>query len=176
MPHRGGPGKPLRILIVGIPNVGKSTLINTLCGRRIAKVGDKPAITRSAQQVDLRNGIMLYDTPGVLAPNLEDQRGALCLAATGAIGDNAMDHEQVAAFVGDFLLERYPQHLVERYRLKDMPENGESLLEEVGRLRGCLATGGVVDRQRAAELLLNDLQGGRLGRISMETQADIVVV
>jgi ribosome biogenesis GTPase A len=98
----------------------------------------------------------------------------MCLAVTGAIGDNAMDHEQVAAFAGDFLLERYPQQLVERYKLKTVPENGAFLIEEVGRRRGCLAPGGVVDRQRAAELLLNDLQGGRLGRISMETQSDIV--
>ncbi|ABA88032.1 ribosomal biogenesis GTPase [Syntrophotalea carbinolica DSM 2380] len=172
VPHRGGPGKPLRIMIVGIPNVGKSTLINTLCGRKIAKVGDKPAITRSAQQVDLRNGILLFDTPGVLAPNLEDQRGAMCLAATGAIGDNAMDHERIAAFTGDFLLERYPQQLIERYRLKELPQNGELLIEQVGRRRGCLMAGGVVDRQRAAEIVLHDLQAGRLGRISMESLAD----
>jgi ribosome biogenesis GTPase A len=143
-----------------------------LCGRKIARVGDKPAITRSAQQVDLRNGILLFDTPGVLAPNLEDQRGAMCLAATGAIGDNAMDHERIAAFAGDFMLERYPRQLVERYKLKELSENGELLLEEVGRRRGCLAAGGVVDRQRAAELVLHDLQTGRLGRISMETLDD----
>lgn len=175
VPHRGKPGKPLRIMIVGIPNVGKSTLINTLCGRRIAKVGDKPAITRSAQQVDLRNGVLLYDTPGVLAPNLEDQRGAMCLAATGAIGDNAIDHERIAAFAGDLLLARYPGSVAARYRLQPLPDNGELLLEEVGRRRGCLAAGGVVDRQRAAELLLHDLQGGRLGRVSMEVPADIPV-
>lgn len=172
VPHRGGPGKPLRIMIVGIPNVGKSTLINTLCGRKIAKVGDKPAITRSAQQVDLRNGILLFDTPGVLAPNLEDQRGAMCLAATGAVGDNAMDHERIAAFTGDFLLERYPQQLIDRYRLKELPQNGELLIEQVGRRRGCLMAGGVVDRQRAAEIVLHDLQAGRLGRVSMESLAD----
>lgn len=174
VPHRGGPGKPLRIMIVGIPNVGKSTLINTLCGRRIARVGDRPAITRTSQQVDLRNGIFLFDTPGVLAPNLEDQRGALCLAATGAIGDNAMEHERIAIFVGDFLLERYPLQVSQRFRLKELPENGEALLVEVGRRRGCLAAGGVVDRQRASELLLHELQAGRLGRISMETLGDVV--
>lgn len=168
VPHRGKPGKPLRVMVVGIPNVGKSTLINTLAGRRIARVGDKPAVTTCPQQVDLRNGLMLYDTPGVLAPNLEDQRGACFLAATGAIGDNAMDYEQVALSVGDFLLAGYPDALAERYRLKELPEGGDDLLDAIGRRRGCLAGGGLVDRQRAAEVLLRDLQGGRLGRLSLE--------
>jgi ribosome biogenesis GTPase A len=172
VPHRGKPGKPLRVMVVGIPNVGKSTLINTLAGRRIARVGDKPAVTTCPQQVDLRNGLMLYDTPGVLAPNLQDQRGACLLAATGAIGDNAMDYEQVALFVGDFLLARYPEALAERYRLKALPKGGDALLDAVGRRRGCLAAGGLVDRQRAAEVLLRDLQGGRLGRISLESADD----
>lgn len=167
-PSRGVPGKPLRILVVGIPNVGKSTLINSLAGRRIAKVGDKPAITKAPQQVDLRNGLLLVDTPGVLAPNLADQQAALRLAASGAIGDNAMDYQLVAQFLVEFLRQHYPSLLQERFGLGELPEESEVLLEAIGRQRGCLAAGGVVDRQRAAEALLRDLQSGRLGRITLE--------
>ncbi|MCD4688396.1 MAG: ribosome biogenesis GTPase YlqF [Desulfuromonadaceae bacterium] len=168
IPHRGKPGRPLRVMIMGIPNVGKSTLINTLAGKRIARVGDRPAITRCAQQIDLRNGVLLYDTPGILWPNLEDQQGAYRLAASGAIGDNAMDYESVALFAAEFLLQHYSEFMAQRYKLKALPAEAVELLAEIGRRRGCLGAGGVVDSYRAAEALLRDLQGGKIGRISFE--------
>lgn len=167
-PHRGKPGRPLRVMVMGIPNVGKSTLINTLAGRRIAKVGDRPAITKSAQQIDLRNGVLLLDTPGILWPNLEDQQGAYRLAASGAIGDNAMDYQSVALFAATYLQQSYAELLTKRYKLTDLPEEAADLLDEIGRRRGCLGPGGVVDAYRAAEVLLRDLQSGKIGRISFE--------
>lgn len=167
-PHRGRPGKPLRAMIVGIPNVGKSTLINTLAGRRIARVGDKPAITTCAQQIDLRNGVFLYDTPGLLWPDMKNQTGAYRLAASGAIGDGALDYADVAHFAVEYLLRRYPEFIVNRYRLDLLPESPTATLEEIGRRRGCLVSGGQVDLQRAAELLLRELRAGMLGRVSFE--------
>ena len=167
-PHRGKPGKSLRALVVGIPNVGKSTLINTLAGRAIAKVGDKPAITTCQQQIDLRNGILLFDTPGLLWPDMRNQLSAQRLAASGAIGDNAFDAVEVACFAAAFLAERYPAALAARYKLEELPGPPRDLITAIGRRRGCLAGGGEVDLQRAANLLLGELRSGVLGRISLE--------
>jgi ribosome biogenesis GTPase A len=167
-PHRGQPGKPLRAMVIGIPNVGKSTLINTLAGKTMARVGDRPAITTCPQQIDLRNGIRLSDTPGLLWPVLSDQQGAYRLATSGAIGESAMDYVQVALFAADYLLRRYPEQLRGRYKLVELPLESTSLLEEIGRRRGCLVSGGEVDLHRAAELFLRELRGGKLGRISLE--------
>ncbi len=167
-PHRGVPGKPLRVMVVGIPNVGKSTLINTLAGRSIAKVGDKPAITKSQQQIDLKNGIVLSDTPGILWPNLSDQDGAYRLAASGAIGDTVMEYREVALFALEHLCSHYPEQLKARYRLAELPPTPTAVLEEIGRRRGCLVSGGEIDRHRAAEILLFELRAGQIGRISLE--------
>ena len=169
VPGRGRPGRILRVLVVGIPNVGKSTLINSLAGRKITRVGDRPAVTTCPQQIDLRNGIHLHDTPGLLWPDLSDQAGAYRLAASGAIGDNAIDFEETARFAADFLLERYPESVRSRYRLSTLPQTSNQLIEEVGRRRGCLAAGGDVDIYRAAEVLLRELRSGQLGRISLES-------
>jgi ribosome biogenesis GTPase A len=167
-PNRGKPGLPVRTMVVGIPNVGKSTLINTLAGKSMAKVGDRPAVTTTTQRIDLRNGVVLSDTPGVLWPDMSDQEGAYRLAVSGAIGDNAMDYTEVGLFAGEFLLRHYPGLLQERYALQDLPESPSELLEAVGRRRGLLATGGVVDMHRAAEALLRELRAGKIGRISLE--------
>lgn len=175
-PHRGKPGKPLRAMVIGIPNVGKSTLINTLAGRRIARIGDKPAITTSQQQIDLRNGIILSDTPGVLWPVLTDQDGAYRLAASNAIGDSAIDYADVGHFAAEFLLRRYPQALMERYTLSSLPETALAALEAIAQRRGCLSSGGEISYQRAGEVLLRDLRGGKLGRISLEAPTDPVHV
>lgn len=160
--------KPLRILIVGIPNVGKSTLINTLAGKKIARVGDKPAITTCPQQIDLRNGILLSDTPGLLWPVLDDMPGACRLAASGAIGDNAFDTTEVGLTTASYLAERYPALLMQRYKLAKIPDRQLQIIEEIGRRRGCLISGGEVDLHRAAELVLRELRSGKLGRISLE--------
>lgn len=167
-PNRGKPGLPVRTMVVGIPNVGKSTLINTLAGKSMAKVGDRPAVTTTTQRIDLHNGVVLSDTPGVLWPDMSDQEGAFRLAASGAIGSNAMDYTEVGLYAGEYLLRRYPGPLQERYSLQELPASPYELLEAVGRRRGLLATGGVVDLHKAAEALLREMRAGKIGRISLE--------
>jgi ribosome biogenesis GTPase A len=167
-PGRRGPGKPVRALVVGIPNVGKSTLINSLKGRRVAEVADRPAVTRRKQRVDLDLGFSLSDTPGVLWPKLEDQTAAHCLAASGSIGNAAFDAFDVAFFALGFLRDRYPAILRERYRLEASGAEPNEMLEGVARARGLLLRGGRLDLDRAAEILLRDLRSGKLGRISFE--------
>jgi ribosome biogenesis GTPase A len=172
-PKRGKPGFPVRVMVVGIPNVGKSTLINTLAGRSMAKVGDRPAVTTTTQMIDLRNGVVLADTPGVLWPDMSDQFGAYRLAASGAIGDNAMDYTVVGLFAAEFLMHNYPSVLLTRYGLQELPATASDLIEAVGRRLGMLASGGVVDHHRAGEALLREMRSGKLGRISLETPQDI---
>jgi ribosome biogenesis GTPase A len=167
-PARGRPGLPARVMVFGIPNVGKSTLINTLAGKSMAKVGDKPAITTCAQQIDLRNGIVLSDTPGVLWPVMSDQVAAYRLAASGAIGASALDYINVGTFAADYMLQCYPEPLKARYKLNELPDSPGALLEAIGRRLGCLATGGEIDLHRAAEAFLRELRAGKIGRISFE--------
>ncbi|BCS52809.1 ribosome biogenesis GTPase YlqF [Geobacter sp. SVR] len=171
VPKRGNPGFPVRAMVAGIPNVGKSTLINTLAGRSLAKVGDKPAITTCNQQIELKNGIVLFDTPGLLWPDLADQAGAYRLATSGAIGANAFDCTVVAFFAVEYLCRRYPDLLRGRYKLAELPENSTIAIEEIGRCLGCLAAGGRVDMNRAAEAFLRELRSGKIGRISLEEPA-----
>jgi ribosome biogenesis GTPase A len=172
VPHRGVPGKTLRAMVIGIPNVGKSTLINTLAGKKMARVGDKPAITTCPQQIDLRNGIHLADTPGLLWPDIRNQRSAYRLAASGAIGEGGMDYEGVALFAAEYLMRRYYEPLAMRYKLAEMPESAAALIDLIGRKRGCLVAGGSVDQLRASELLLRELRAGLIGRVSLERPGD----
>jgi ribosome biogenesis GTPase A len=172
-PHRRGPGKPVRALVVGIPNVGKSTLINTLKGRRVAEVADRPAVTRRRQRVDLDLSFSLSDTPGVLWPKLEDQTAAHCLAASGGIGNAAFDTIEIAAFALGLLQERYPDVLADRYRVDEGDREPHALVEAVARARGLLGRGGHLDLDRAAELFLRELRSGKLGRISLERPEDV---
>jgi ribosome biogenesis GTPase A len=167
-PGRGKPGRPLRAMVVGIPNVGKSTLINTLAGKSMAKVGDKPAITTCTQQIDLRNGIVLSDTPGLLWPVMSDQLAACRLAVTGAIGANALDYTEVGLFAAEFMMQRYGELVMARYSLTALPENPTALIELIGRRLGCLVSGGEIDLHRSAEAFLRELRAGKLGRVSFE--------
>ena len=163
--------KPIRTMILGIPNVGKSTLINSLAGKAIAKVGDEPAVTKQQQQINLGNGILLFDTPGFLWPRFEDQNSGYRLAVTGAIKNTAIEFEDIALYAAEYLLQAYPEELKSRYKLKALPEHDIELLEEIGRRRGALRSGGRIDLNNASEILLNDIRGGALGRISMESPA-----
>ena len=163
-----GADKATRAVIVGIPNVGKSTLTNILMGRKVAAVGDVPAVTRVRQQVTLPGGMILSDNPGLLAPRIEDNAATTRLALGGAIPDTALDYGSVALFAAGFLLERYTGLAVARYKLKVVPPSPTALVEEVGRRRGCLRAGGVVDTNKAAAILVHDFRSGALGRISLE--------
>jgi len=162
------PGRPIRVIVVGIPNVGKSTLINALMERKVAKVGDEPAVTRAQQLVMLKSGIALSDNPGIMWPNIEDEAASYRLALSGAIPDSAIDYESVALFGAGFLRSRYPELLIARYKLTEVPPTPVALIEEIGRRRGCLRGGGAVDMHKAADILIHDLRTGRLGRISLE--------
>ena len=168
-PHRNDNTKPLRMMIMGIPNVGKSTLMNALVKRRVAAVGDEPAVTKSQQSFDLSTGMTLTDTPGLMWPKIEYESDGYMLAASHAIGTNAVMEKEVAAFLGDILLERYPELLTARYGFSADGLDGPRLVEAVARRRGCLIKGGGLDLEKAALILLDDYRSGTLGRISLET-------
>jgi len=173
-PYRTGPGKPLRLIIMGIPNVGKSTLMNALLQRRVAKVGDEPAVTKNQQRLDLDENTVLIDTPGMMWPKIAHDSDGYMLAASHAIGRNAVIDEEVAAQLGAMLLVRYADRVAERYKLS--PEavatlDGEGLVEAVARRRGFVVKGGGIDLEKAALTLLQDYRDGALGRISLETPA-----
>jgi len=169
VPGRGGVGRPIRVMVIGIPNVGKSTLINSLKGRAVADVGNKPAVTKRPQSVQIGKFIVVADTPGVLWPKIDNADDGFRLAASGAIGDRAMDSLEVALFTVRYLAETYPERLRERFDLDECSAEPRELIEAIGRRRGCLIRGGEVDVYKAADVLLHDLRTGKLGRISFET-------
>jgi ribosome biogenesis GTPase A len=168
-PHRGVPTKPLRIMIMGIPNVGKSTLMNALLKRKVAKVGDEPAVTKVQQKLYLGKNIVLVDTPGMLWPKIALASDGLMLAASHAVGSNALIEEDVAVFLAEELLARYPQLLVARYGFKLDGMDGISVVEGVAARRGFRIKGGDLDFEKAAHTFLQDYRSGALGRISLET-------
>lgn len=191
--------RDVRVMVMGIPNVGKSTLINGLAGRSIAKTGNEPAVTKRQQKVRIAGRVALIDTPGVLWPKIEDQASAYRLAASGAIRDTAIDYVDVAVVTAAELARRYPEALKARYRLKALPAytpnpeaerveadgparvdllalagfDGHAILAEIAARRGGLRPGGEVDLHRGAEVLLHELRDGKLGRLTLETPADI---
>jgi len=170
-PHRSDNVKPLRMMIMGIPNVGKSTLINALIKRRLAKVGDEPAVTKAQQRYDLGPRQTLIDTPGLMWPKIEYDHDGYLLAASHAIGRNAVLEEAVATVLGAVLRDCYPDLLGARYGFDPRSLDGAGVLEAVARRRGCLRKGhaGELDLERAALLLLQDYRDGALGRVSLET-------
>ncbi|HEX8961485.1 MAG TPA: ribosome biogenesis GTPase YlqF [Rhodocyclaceae bacterium] len=170
-PHRNDNVKPLRMMIMGIPNVGKSTLMNALVKRRIAAVGDEPAVTKSQQRFDLGPRQTLVDTPGLMWPKIEHDSDGFMLAASHAIGVNAVIEEEVATFLAGILLARYPGGIAARYKCDPAQLDPVGVLETVAKRRGCLVkgSGGELDLEKASLILLTDYRSGALGRISLET-------
>lgn len=172
-PHRSDGIKPLRMMIMGIPNVGKSTLMNTLLKRRVAAVGDEPAVTKSVQSLEINSRMTLTDTPGMMWPKIEHDSDGFMLAAAHAIGRNAVIEEEVGAFLGEILLARYPKLLSARYGFATEGMDGIGVVEAVAKKRNCRLTGKgrnhELDLEKAAMILLTDFRDGILGRISLET-------
>jgi len=164
---RGITSKVVRAMVTGIPNAGKSTLINLLAGKARAETGDRPGVTRGKQWIRLEQDLELLDMPGILWPNLEDRDGAARLAVTGAIGDNAYDQLELALWLTGWLRDHRPGRLNKRY---GVPESGEeeAILEAIGRRRGFLRKGAEVELDKTAVMLLDELRGGRLGRITWD--------
>ena len=174
-PQRGGMDRPLRLLICGVPNVGKSTLVNTLAGRKAAKTGDEAGITKNEQRINLADDAYLFDTPGMLWPKIIAPRCGFHLAASGAVGRNAYDEQEVALELLESLLEAgYGALIGRRYRQEEIDGvPSPTLLERIGRFRGAVRSGGVVDLQKASEIVLNDFRCGAIGRVTLETPAQV---
>ena len=163
---KGLVGRPVRAMVVGVPNVGKSTFINQVAKKKSAKAGNKPGVTRGKQWVSVDAGLELLDTPGILWPKFEDETTGIHLAFTGAVKDEIMDLETLACHLMEILAERYPQALAERYKVELDPEQpGWELLEQCGRKRGFLISGGEVDTERMARILLDEYRSGKLGTL-----------
>lgn len=161
--------RPARVMIMGIPNVGKSTIINTLAGRVIAKTGNEAGVTKAQQKIKLDRGILLTDTPGFLWPKLSPPSCGYRLAITGAIKDTVFDYADIALYAGEYLLTAYPEAIKTRYGLTELPDSDVELLEAIGAKRGCTRKGGGVDIQKVSSLLITELRAGLLGPISWET-------
>ena len=159
----------IHALIMGIPNVGKSTIINTLAGRTIAKTGNEPAVTKHQQRINLDNGITLLDTPGMLWANIENPHSGYRLAATGAIKDTALEYEDVASYLAEYLLENYPDALLERFQLDELPRDEYEFFEVIGKKRGCIRAGNNLDLNRISKIFIIEFRDGKLGNISLET-------
>ena len=177
-----GQNRVLRVMILGIPNVGKSTFINKIAGRKTAKTEDRPGVTRSKQWVPIDRNLELLDTPGILWPKFEDQSVGLNLAYTGAVKDDILDTETLGCHLMAYLGDHYPEALSAAYKLPGVPERemeendiawGYRLLEAAGRKRGFLISGGEVDTERMAKILLDEFRGGKLGRFTLELPEDL---
>jgi ribosome biogenesis GTPase A len=172
VPKRGHAGFPVRVMIAGIPNVGKSTLFNLLVGKKKAAVRDQPAVTRCEQRIDVPGGLSLVDTPGVLWPRLSDRLGAYRLAASGAIRDSVFDSVEVGRYITGWLGRTYPQAISERFKIEHVADDPEEALLQIAERRGCITRGKGPDSKKAAEMLLHELRAGKLGRISFEAPGD----
>ena len=166
--------KTVRALIIGIPNVGKSTFINKLAGKSVAETGDRPGVTRSKQWIKVSKELELLDTPGILWPKFEDQKVGLYLAFTGAIKDDILDSREVAINLIELLVQKASKNLLERYKLSEdvMILTPIEILEEIGKKRGCLIAGGKVDLLRTSAIVLDEFRGGKIGNITLELPED----
>ena len=169
IPEKGSNDKTIKTMIMGIPNVGKSTIINILADRIIAITGNEPAVTKRQQRIRLDNNIILSDTPGVLWPNVENKNSGYRLAATGAIKDTAIDYSDIAFFTAEYLLENYSDELKKRFQLESIPANESDLMEAIGRKRGCLRAGKQVDIEKTSKILIAEFRAGSIGGITLET-------
>ncbi|NMP32816.1 ribosome biogenesis GTPase YlqF [Thalassotalea sp. M1531] len=169
VPHKDQEGKQINAVIMGIPNVGKSTLLNTLVGKAKAKVGNEPAVTKGQQRIRLEDGLYLYDTPGMLWPKIVNENSGYRLAVTSAVKDTAFDHDEIACFAAEYLLEAYPDRLKERYKLEELPVTEVELIEAIGRKRGCVKSGGYVDFHKASAILINEIRDKTLGPLTFES-------
>jgi len=171
--EKGQAGRMLRVMILGIPNVGKSTFINQVAKRKTARAEDRPGVTRGKQWVPVDPSLELLDTPGMLWPKFEDPEVGVRLACTGAVRDEIMDLEELACHLMELLGRRYPQSLLERYKVEvEAGDSGYDLLVKAGRKRGFLLRGGEVDTERMARILLDEFRGGKLGRFTLEEPED----
>ena len=169
-----GMNRPLRVMVVGIPNVGKSTLINQISGRKGAKAENRPGVTRGKQWVTVDSGLQLLDTPGILWPKFEDPQVGMMLAFTGAVKEGVIDLEELACRLMELLLKYYPQVLAERYKVEAQPGTpGYELLELAGRKRGFLLRGGEVHTERMAKVLMDEFRSGRLGKFTLEMPEEL---
>lgn len=169
LPERNLDIRAARAMIMGIPNVGKSTLINTLAGRTIAKTGNEAGVTKAQQRIKLENNVILTDTPGFLWPKLSPPTCGYRLAVTGAIKDTVFEYADIAMFAAEYLLRQYPEALMRRFDLSERPENDVGVLDAIGVRRGCMRKGGVVDLEKAGTILITELRAGNLGAITLET-------
>ena len=157
------------VAFIGAPNAGKSTIINTLAGRVIAKTGNEAGVTKSQQKIKLDCNVLLTDTPGFLWPKLTPPSCGYRLAVTGAIKDTVFDYIDIALFAADYLLKAYPQALIERYKIPELPESDLELLELIAIQRGCIRKGGKAELQKVSSILITELRAGMLGPITLET-------
>lgn len=174
MAAKGIKPRAIRALIIGIPNVGKSTLINRLAKKNIAKTGDRPGVTTAQQWVKVGNELELLDTPGILWPKFEDQLVGQKLGTTGAIKDAILNLQDITVFALSFLKEHYPKRLLERFHLEELPDEIVPLFDEIGKKRGCMMSGGYIDYDKTSELILRDIRTDKLGRLSFETPEDFL--
>ncbi|PLR97294.1 ribosome biogenesis GTPase YlqF [Bacillus sp. T33-2] len=173
MRAKGIKPRAIRAMIVGIPNAGKSTLINRLAGKNIAKTGNTPGVTKAQQWIKVGKELELLDTPGILWPKFEDQEVGYKLAVTGAIKDTILNLQDVAVYALRFLEHRYPERLKERYRLEEIPQEIVALFDKIGETRGAKMAGGDVDYDKVAELVIRELRAEKLGPLSLERPEDL---